>query len=335
MRRYRSGVAGAGRRAQRWAGFQRIPTAAFVLFGVSVGLLVVSVLTGFRAKELRSEWGGLVGFLGFALDWKNYLPIVGILVAEAFWPVEPRRRGLRPSSTQDLLWFVLAIVVWAPMVHLIITGMSELFDGPLRGWRVDLSGSLPPWALFGLGFVIAEFLRYWVHRTFHRVPVLWRIHSVHHAQRDLSLWTDLRVHPLEVAARQVVVLFPFFVLGGVPTDLVALAGFAVAWYTPFYHANIRTDLGPLRWLLVTPQSHRVHHSTAPEHYDTNFGNVLCVFDRLFGTQSPDHWSYPHTGIDDPTFPHEDSVNLWDQLVTQGAQLRYPFRASAAAEGASG
>ena len=78
----------------------------------------------------------------------------------------------------------------------------------------------------------------------------------------------------------------------------------------FIHANIRTSLGPLRHLVISPQAHRVHHSAAPEHIDTNFGTVFAWWDYLFGTRYHDHHDYPTTGIHDPTFPREDPDRPW-------------------------
>jgi sterol desaturase/sphingolipid hydroxylase (fatty acid hydroxylase superfamily) len=97
------------------------------------------------------------------------------------------------------------------------------------------------------------------------------------------------------------------------------------WYTRFYHGNIRTNLGPLRYVLVTPQSHRIHHSIEPRHLDTNFGALFSIWDRLFGTQYRGHDEYPETGIADAAFPHEAKGDLRSLLVTPLAQMAYPLR----------
>jgi sterol desaturase/sphingolipid hydroxylase (fatty acid hydroxylase superfamily) len=93
------------------------------------------------------------------------------------------------------------------------------------------------------------------------------------------------------------------------------------------HSNIRTDFGPLRHLLVTPQSHRLHHSIELEHRDRNFGGVLSVWDHLLGTQHRGFDVYPSTGVENPAFPIERSARPSRLLKTYARQFVYPFRAS--------
>ena len=94
------------------------------------------------------------------------------------------------------------------------------------------------------------------------------------------------------------------------------------WHTRFCHANVRTNLGVLRWVLVTPQSHRVHHSLDPAHRDKNFGVTFSLWDHLFGTQHRDYDVYPECGIDDHDFPFEQEGR--GPLAAIAAQLVYPF-----------
>jgi len=97
------------------------------------------------------------------------------------------------------------------------------------------------------------------------------------------------------------------------------------FYSRFYHGNIRTNLGPLRYLLVTPQSHRVHHSVEARHFDTNFGAILSIWDRLFRTRYRGDHEYPRTGIADKSFPLETSRHPIALLWAPVAQLLYPFQ----------
>jgi hypothetical protein len=96
------------------------------------------------------------------------------------------------------------------------------------------------------------------------------------------------------------------------------------WYTPFYHGNIRTNLGPLKYILVTPQSHRVHHSLDAGHRDTNFGALFSIWDFILRTQCKDFDVYPETGIEDKGFPHEAKLGMKNLLLTPFYQLLYPF-----------
>ncbi|NNE09772.1 MAG: sterol desaturase family protein, partial [Gemmatimonadetes bacterium] len=84
--------------------------------------------------------------------------------------------------------------------------------------------------------------------------------------------------------------------------------------------------GPLRYVFVTPQSHRIHHSTREEHLDKNFGVIFSFWDRLFRTQVEDADTYPKTGILDETFPHENTARGFALLTTPIVQHLYPFRA---------
>ena len=108
--------------------------------------------------------------------------------------------------------------------------------------------------------------------------------------------------------------------------VVAAWSFAASCYTRLTHANVRLRLGPLRWVLVTPQSHRIHHAPDPQYRDTNYGVVFSIWDRLFGTPHPCDDAYPPTGIDDPSFPDEGPA-----LLAPVGHFLYPFRRPRAAQ----
>ena len=91
------------------------------------------------------------------------------------------------------------------------------------------------------------------------------------------------------------------------------------------HTNIRTNLGPLRNVFVSPQAHRVHHSISVEHFNTNYGTVFMFWDLLFRTRSEDVNAYPATGIDDVTFPHGQRANPVSLVATWAKQFAHPFR----------
>jgi sterol desaturase/sphingolipid hydroxylase (fatty acid hydroxylase superfamily) len=99
---------------------------------------------------------------------------------------------------------------------------------------------------------------------------------------------------------------------------------ATTYFTAFTHTAVRTNMGPLRYVLVTPQSHRVHHSQAPEHIDVNFGTVFSVWDQLFRTQYRGWDEYPDTGIADPRFPLERRLSVPSLLGTYFRMVAYPF-----------
>jgi sterol desaturase/sphingolipid hydroxylase (fatty acid hydroxylase superfamily) len=122
----------------------------------------------------------------------------------------------------------------------------------------------------------------------HAVPVLWRLHRVHHADRDLDVTTAIRFHPIEIALSMLIKIGLVYLLG--PSWLAVILFAAILnGMAMFNHANLRLPHGLDRWLrlaVVTPDMHRVHHSVLRAEHDTNFGFNLSVWDRLFGTYLP-------------------------------------------------
>jgi sterol desaturase/sphingolipid hydroxylase (fatty acid hydroxylase superfamily) len=143
-----------------------------------------------------------------------------------------------------------------------------------------------PFALVAAATVaIRSIANYAVHRLSHAVPLLWRIHRVHHADTALDLSTGLRNHPLELAVVVPLLAGAAIVFGLDPWVLMVYEAIALP-FALWSHANLR--LPPpldraLRWLLVTPAMHHVHHSARQAETDSNYGDVFSVWDRLFGT----------------------------------------------------
>jgi sterol desaturase/sphingolipid hydroxylase (fatty acid hydroxylase superfamily) len=145
-----------------------------------------------------------------------------------------------------------------------------------------------PWMLYiPLSLLTVTFTAYWSHRLMHRIPLFWNIHKVHHSVTNLNFTTSVHAHFLELLVHTPTHLFTVLLLG---TDLVA--PFGIIWMTIDYlaHSNIRVDMGRLTYVVCTPQAHRVHHSTDPQHYDRNFGNTFMWWDHVFGTfyYDPEH-----------------------------------------------
>jgi sterol desaturase/sphingolipid hydroxylase (fatty acid hydroxylase superfamily) len=191
---------------------------------------------------------------------------------------------------------------------------------------------LPVAVLFGVGVLLADFLRYWSHRVRHRWTWFWRFHEVHHAQTRLNPFTEHRVHPMEYVHHWLFFAIPL-ALAGVNWATGWLFFSTAAVHTRLYHAPIRTRYGPLRWILVTPQSHRIHHSTAAEHHDKNFGVLLSIWDRMFGTAHPDEDSYPQVGVDDARWP-VGGHGLRAVPKEVASQVVYPFLSRSATDNAS-
>ena len=140
----------------------------------------------------------------------------------------------------------------------------------------------------------------------------------------MNLFTDARVHPLDRMVSATLRFIPFMMLGNEIPVIVAWAVFETI-YPKFYHANVRLNFGPLRYILVTPQSHRIHHACEDRYRDRNFGFTFSIWDRMFGTQYTDDFDYPDTGVTDPDYPREKLADPRSLLVTFGRQLIYPFQ----------
>ena len=113
---------------------------------------------------------------------------------------------------------------------------------------------------------------------------------------------------------------------GIEGSIGVVLALSTLYFTAFTHANLRTNLGPLRWVLVTPQFHRVHHGYAPEHIDKNFATALSIWDRLFRTAyTRDEDEYCRTGIHDDEFPLTRDGSVREVVGSYLRQLAYPFR----------
>ena len=174
-----------------------------------------------------------------------------------------------------------------------------------------------------VAFVLTDFLMWFTHWARHKVPTFWYFHAVHHAAPTLNALTDNRVHFVEAIIHATIVVLPARWLGLDGPAATALA-IATTYFTAWTHTAVRTNMGPLRWIIVTPQSHRVHHSFAPEHLDTNFATVFSFWDIIFRTQYKGWDEYPATGIADPSYPHERAATPGALLGAYARQNVYPF-----------
>jgi sterol desaturase/sphingolipid hydroxylase (fatty acid hydroxylase superfamily) len=157
-----------------------------------------------------------------------------------------------------------------------------------RGWGLFNHLTWPAWLEVTLAFVVMDLAIYLQHRVFHYVPVLWRLHRMHHADLDVDVTTGARFHPIEIVL-SLGIKFVVIVILGTPSFSVLLFEIFLNATSMFNHSNIRIPpvLEPLlRWLIVTPDMHRVHHSILRRETDSNFGFNLPWWDRLFRTYRP-------------------------------------------------
>jgi sterol desaturase/sphingolipid hydroxylase (fatty acid hydroxylase superfamily) len=200
--------------------------------------------------------------------------------------------------------------------------LTHFYQQHFSNLTITLSQS-PGWIRFLVALLLVDFLYWLQHYCNHKVPLFWQFHALHHSQKEINFFTDFRYHVVEYVVRYTFIIVPFLVLKIEPPVILAYVIFSKC-YSHFYHGNIHTSMGPFKYVLVTPQSHRVHHSLQPEHRDKNFGAILSIWDFMLGTQCKTFTVYPDTGIPDAAFPHEQKVGLRSLLMTPLAQLLHPF-----------
>ncbi len=145
--------------------------------------------------------------------------------------------------------------------------------------------SLPAWLSMVTGILVLDLVVYWQHRLMHTFPLLWRLHRVHHADRDVDASTALRFHPFEIILSLALKSF-IVVLLGIPADAVLVFAILLNGMAMFNHANIGLPAWldkKLRIVVVTPDMHRVHHSVIGTEHNRNFGFNLSCWDRWFGS----------------------------------------------------
>lgn len=223
---------------------------------------------------------------------------VFILVAVAEM-LAPRRvlgmpKGMRWFSNLSIV-FISTLAVRA-LLPLAAVGMALLAEE--RGWGLLNNFSIPYWLAVVIAVVVLDFIIYLQHVMFHAVPLLWRLHMMHHADLDFDVTTGARFHPIEIVISMLIKLAVINVLGP-PVLAVLIFEVLLNATAMFNHSNWRIPLAVdrvLRLFVVTPDMHRVHHSVIARETNSNFGFNLPWWDRLFGT----YRAQPQQGHEDMT-----------------------------------
>ncbi len=212
---------------------------------------------------------------------------LGVFVVMALWEVAaPRRarhisRWLRWPSNLGLV--ALNTVLMRVVYPTAAVGLALVAEQ--RGWGL-LNNIAPPDPLaILLSVVLLDFAIYLQHVMFHAVPALWRLHRMHHADLDFDVTTGARFHPIEIFLSMAIKMAVVAALGP-PAVAVLIFEVVLNATAMFNHGNVRLPIGldgVLRWFVVTPDMHRVHHSVIPRETNSNFGFNLPWWDRLFGT----------------------------------------------------
>jgi len=206
-----------------------------------------------------------------------------LALAEVIWP----RRLLTVSKAKRWQANIAVIIADSLVVRLLATIAPVMLAATAKsnGWGLFNLLSVPVWLELLAGLVLLDLIIYLQHRLFHRVPLLWRLHRMHHTDLDLDVSTGTRFHPLEIVLSLLIKMVAVLLFGIAP-QTVLLFEIILNATAMFNHANLALPLPVDRWLrllLVTPDMHRVHHSVIPKETDSNFGFCQPWWDRLLGT----------------------------------------------------
>ena len=202
-----------------------------------------------------------------------------VMVSETLWD---RFAGYRHTLAETganmaigLIYSLLDRTIYGVFLvaAVFLTEPFALFDIPIAWWS---------WCV---AILAADFTYYWMHRCEHRVRLLWTYHSVHHSSPEFNFSTALRLAWLE-ALFEWPFLLPMVILGFDPIQVIGGLIVVVA-YQSWIHTEKIGQIGWLDRFLNTPSNHRVHHASDAEHLDKNYGGILIVWDRLFGTYAPE------------------------------------------------
>jgi sterol desaturase/sphingolipid hydroxylase (fatty acid hydroxylase superfamily) len=202
----------------------------------------------------------------------------------------PKRTARRLTQRRWVTNISLGIID-AFMVRLLLPGitiaaavLAENLKFGLFHWTI-----MPLWIVLPLSIMMFDWAIWLQHLITHKVHFLWRLHRVHHSDIDFDVTTGIRFHPLEILL-SLIYKAAFILLLGLPAWIVFVCEVILNAMAVFSHANLRIIPGVeriLRVLIVTPDMHRIHHSIQPHETDSNYGNFLSIWDRLFNTYRPE------------------------------------------------
>lgn len=294
---------------------RNINLAAFAL------VLATVVLGGTRVPV--GNFPDNTPYLG--LDW-FILDLLGstviFVILEKLFPLYKNQLLFRKAWQNDLVHFGFN--------HLIIGFMLLVVNFTVHyafGWMVK--NELQQF-IQGIWFIpqlilcilVADFVEYWTHRSYHEVPFLWRFHAVHHSSMEMDWLAGSRLHFMEIIFTRVVILGALYVLGfskGVLDAYIIVVGFQAV----FNHANVHLNWGPLRYVFVTPDFHHWHHASDDEAIDKNYASHFSFIDYIFGTAVDSEKKFPEKYgvvgnyvpdgfVNQQMFPFRKVVSYWKE-----------------------
>lgn len=264
----------------------------------------------------------IFGLSDGALRFSIFVSIFVIMaLLEAWLPRRERRfKRVQRWRTNFGVLFADYLAIAAVTLVIPVTALITAFWATSNGWGLFNLVDLPIWLEWIIAFAVLDFVIWGQHVITHKIPLLWRLHRVHHSDEDLDASSAVRFHPLEIVFSIFVKSLAVLLLGA-PAALVVLFEIVLNGSALFNHANFKLPLvldKVLRLIIVTPDMHRVHHSTINKETDSNYGFALSIWDHMFGTY-----------IDQPEKGHKGMVvglSQWqDEAPTKlGWTLLLPF-----------
>jgi sterol desaturase/sphingolipid hydroxylase (fatty acid hydroxylase superfamily) len=268
--------------------FRRTPW----LSGAAFALVLLCAVLGGHKVEVNPNFPDHTPYIG--LDW-FILDLLGsaliFIFIEKLFALRKDQPVFRPEWQTDLHHFIVNHMLIGFMLLATNLLVHKLFgwaavDG-VRGWV----GGLPFWVALPLLVLAADLVQYGTHRAYHEVPLLWRLHAVHHSAKHMDWLAGSRQHVIEILITRTLVLVPVYMMG-FSKDVIDAYIIVVGFQAVFNHANVSVRLGPLRYLIVTPNFHHWHHSQDQEALDKNYAAHFAFIDHLFGTAVKSEKAWP-------------------------------------------
>jgi len=304
-----------------------------VLLSLAAGLLTTALISA----VIATRHTGVVGpsaLLSAIPGWRTWrfivhaaayaLPVlVCSLMIERWFPIVSAQ-SISRGFCFDALWFIgeqARLLTWIPLSLAMLLWVKRLLVGD---YELFAPAVMPRALLWVIGILVGDFLAYLSHIARHRFDWLWNFHAVHHSQRELNFFTQHRFHDVDTLANLMLTILPLVLIS--PSVLeVGIYNTIALIHFRLYHCPIRSNYGALRYILVTPQSHRIHHASAPRLQKSNFGIFFSIWDHIFGTQYSSYGDFPdQLGLLDRRFPVEQDASLGQFAGVYAAQLIYPF-----------
>ncbi|MDP1687014.1 sterol desaturase family protein, partial [Hydrogenophaga sp.] len=230
------------------------------LSAFAFALVTLSALLGGHQVEVNPNFPDHTPYIGmdfFILDLLGSALI--FIFIEKLFALRKDQPVFRPEWQTDFHHFIVNHMVVGFMLLATNLLVHNIFGWvPLEGARGWIA-ALPFWAALPLIILVADFAQYWTHRAYHEVPLLWRLHAVHHSTKHMDWMAGSRQHILETIITRTLVLGPIYLLG-FSKEVIDAYIIVVGFQAVFNHANVSVRLGPLRYLIVTPNFHHWHHS---------------------------------------------------------------------------